>query len=111
MKGWADIMKVKECKNCKYQYKPFSANCYSCYEYDSWEAEKVEEVKTVDKTEYIKPPLGVMPRYIHEEQRIKDICRALNDYAQQRFDEVLLHTWATELCDRLEYLIENRKHP
>jgi hypothetical protein len=27
-----------------------------------------------------KPPLGIMPRYIHDEQRLNDLCLAINRY-------------------------------
>jgi hypothetical protein len=54
----------------------------------------------------IKPPLGIMPKYIYEIKRIQDIVRALNDYTQYDvIDNIdIMIEWSKELTERLENL-------
>ena len=54
-----------------------------------------------------KPPLGVMPKYIFEEKRIMDLCRALYEYSQYKIDKDTVKSmtdWTIELCERLNNL-------
>ena len=59
-----------------------------------------------NKVENIKLPLGVMPKYIYEEQRIQDICRALYEYSN--YDTIkekqIMLEWSEELVQRLKNL-------
>jgi len=57
-----------------------------------------------------KPPLGIIPKKYFEEQRVMEICRALNDYAQyaqynknESTYEYMIR-WAEELTERLNNL-------
>lgn len=50
-----------------------------------------------------KPPLGVTPKYIHDIQRIQELCRALHEYSQ--FDVIndlnydIMIKWSQELFE------------
>jgi hypothetical protein len=60
------------------------------------------EIIKEDMSEFVKPPLGVMPKYIYEEKRIQDICRALYEYSL--YDAKNINTeWIVELLERLNY--------
>lgn len=52
----------------------------------------------------VKPPLGVMPRWLHNEKRIQDLTRALNDYAIHSIkdNKALMLEWTKELTELLE---------
>lgn len=52
----------------------------------------------------VKPPLGVMPKWLHTEKRIQDLTRALNDYAIHgiKDNKALMLEWAKELTDLLK---------
>jgi hypothetical protein len=57
-----------------------------------------------------KPPLGVAPKWLFEEERIKDLCRALHEYSQYKVDEdtaKLMASWSYELGSRLISVIHN----
>ena len=52
----------------------------------------------------IKPPLGVMPKSIHKELRIQELCRALYEYSiyhpiESKAD--FMSIWAEELHELL----------
>lgn len=47
-----------------------------------------------------KPPLGLKPRWLHEKQRVKEICDAMERYAQARMPVPV--EWITELKDLLK---------
>jgi hypothetical protein len=66
-----------------------------------------------------KPPLGVMPKYLFEEERVRDLCRAVYEYSQYKIDAHtcgLMREWIEELDERLfdimtsEQLKENQKN-
>lgn len=57
-----------------------------------------------------KPPLGLMPRWRHEELRIKDICDAMNRYADKA--KLIPEEWKDELRDlqkRMEMYEQTRE--
>jgi hypothetical protein len=76
-----------------------SQNCI-VKEFKGW-----EEFERIEKREAKpKPPLGVMPKYLYEEKRIMDLCRALYEYSQYKIDEDTTKSmtdWTIELCERL----------
>lgn len=47
-----------------------------------------------------KPPLGLKPRWLHEKQRIEEICDAMERYAQTRIPVPV--EWIAELRDLLK---------
>lgn len=52
-----------------------------------------------------KPPLGVMPKWLYEEQRIIDLTRAIHDYViAGKLSANITHIeqWATELNERIK---------
>lgn len=56
-----------------------------------------------------KPPIGVMPRWLFEKQRIKELSRAIYAYTDCcTSEEKLILEWAKELHERTQWLEENR---
>ena len=56
-----------------------------------------------------KPPLGIMPKHIYEIQRVKEITRALHEYAESDYlinYYDLMIQWSNELIERLKTLKE-----
>jgi hypothetical protein len=47
-----------------------------------------------------KPPLGLMPKYIHDEKRVISICNAIIRYTAK--GKKVPNEWLWELCDLLE---------
>jgi hypothetical protein len=48
-----------------------------------------------------KPPLGIMPEFFYERQRIQDICRAIHEYVGETIQDDLLIKWSDELRERI----------
>lgn len=49
---------------------------------------------------YQKPPLGLMPKWLYDEQRIYDILNAMERYSKQEYKIPL--EWITELRSLIE---------
>ena len=48
----------------------------------------------------VEPPLGIMPKDIWIELRIKNLCQAINNFIDiNRIDDAYMHTWVKELVD------------
>ena len=83
-------------------------------EFKGWnEFEGIEGVEEREEREVKpKPPLGVMPKYIFEEKRIQDLCRALYEYAEYKIDKQTaesMREWSIELEERLFEIINDIK--
>jgi len=48
-----------------------------------------------------KPPLGLKPRYVHDDQRITEILEAMNRYVTSNQRMKIPHEWTKELGDLL----------
>ncbi len=49
--------------------------------------------------EYEKPPLGVMPKHMHDELRAIELSRAIHDYiAAGMINEECIELWVDELA-------------
>jgi len=61
----------------------------------------------------MKPPLGLKPEFVHEEQRLQNLAAAINRYVQFGFigggDAVTIKAWCKELSDRLDRYATMRK--
>jgi len=82
--------------NCANVCPDCSDDTYICQQ---WGKKVLVEEKIADK-----PPLGITPKYIFEEMRVKDICRALYDYSLRytTLNQIeYMIKWAEELVDRL----------
>lgn len=91
----------EECYNCLYYDNEIHMEpCPSCHKYDKWESKDclcvIEEIKKSEARlkslgnhekgeefmESIKPPLGLIPRYIAYAKRLEAIKAAINRYMQ-----------------------------
>ena len=50
-----------------------------------------------DREATCKPPLGVMPREIHQKQRAKELARALHERLEANLFDKSVKDWAEEL--------------
>ena len=62
----------------------------------------------------MKPPLGLKPEFVHEEQRLQNLAAAINRHVQGGFIgggyAITIKAWCKELSDRLnEYVIIRKK--
>lgn len=63
---------------------------------EAWDGCPMESI-TVEREVYPKPPLGVMPRTIHTEQRLVDVLEAVVRYVN--FGKTPYLNWLRELAD------------
>lgn len=54
------------------------------------------------KEKHEKPPLGLMPRHIHERKRVSDILEAMKRYSDA--EKVIPIGWINELEERIDNL-------
>lgn len=77
------------CKDCLNKNTEFCQSCVTC-ESPSGRITRPTNYRTLSdcliriKLSDIKPPLGLKPRYIHDEQRVDDICRAMIRYMNNK---------------------------
>jgi len=56
--------------------------------------------------DYKKPPLGVMPKFFFERNRILDLTRAIHERVSEDMQDLVLLRWAHELGIRIEEYIK-----
>lgn len=66
--------------------------------------ESLSKLRSQPNQIFIKPPIGILPRYIHEEQRIESIKGAMNKYINEN------KKFPTEWLEEYNELIGRREN-
>lgn len=61
----------------------------------------VVQVDTATPEEVVEPPVGIMPRWMYDGQRILDICSAIGRYLTHTEKMEIPEEWTDELFDRI----------
>ncbi len=99
---YKDILKFygasDETSNCGELYFKTKEEAQACIDY----LNKFQDKEKVNIRPTPKPPLGVLPRNLFEEQRILELSRALYEYISVgNKNYTLLTKWAEEIQDRV----------
>lgn len=59
-----------------------------------------------------KPPLGVMPEYLYEDHRVRELARTISRYMENGFNSEIIpqvSSWCDELARRMKAIIQRGK--
>lgn len=82
-------------------------HCTECWEQSGIQLLVDEDKTAQDKSHRKKPPLGITPRKIWLELRMREIIRAINDYCEAKM--IVPTEWCDELIDISKELYEKEK--
>lgn len=82
--------------NCLYFQRDFPAEYVAIVE--KWSVENSEKTA--------KPPIGIIPRYLHDEERLHHIVDGINRYAEAHKD--IPAEWVGELLELLLHVGKNK---